>query len=184
MQTTCKTTSLYSPSRFHILVNFILLRFKPSMTGISIVSLTMYQNRNTSARKKKSYFFYIKNGVIWRILNPLRKKFIVKEQTKRQTNSNATKCDIRISVPNFGGLVSHICIMKNNSQFPSDAYMHHKSIYSSYNPRGRPRKVSGRPRQANFEHRKGYCQVRTQNGGGTRQISVCKETKMGGIIEA
>ena len=38
------------------------------------------------------------------------------------------------------GLVSHICVMKNSSHFPSDAYMRRKSLYFSYSPRGRPRK--------------------------------------------
>ena len=38
------------------------------------------------------------------------------------------------------GLVSHICVMKNSSHFPSDAYMHCKSIYFSYRPWGRPTK--------------------------------------------
>ena len=36
------------------------------------------------------------------------------------------------------GLVSHICVPKNSSHFPSDAYMRHKSLYFSYRPRGRP----------------------------------------------
>ena len=38
------------------------------------------------------------------------------------------------------GLVSHICVLKNSSHFPSDAYMRHKSLYFSYRPRGRPTK--------------------------------------------
>ena len=38
------------------------------------------------------------------------------------------------------GLVSHICVLKNSSHFPSDAYMRHKSLYISYRPRGRPTK--------------------------------------------
>ena len=42
------------------------------------------------------------------------------------------------------GLVSHICVMKNSPHFPSDAYMHRKSLYFSYRSRGRPTKqVSG-----------------------------------------
>ena len=36
------------------------------------------------------------------------------------------------------GLVSHICVVKNSSHFPSDAYMRRKSLYFSYRPRGRP----------------------------------------------
>ena len=38
---------------------------------------------------------------------------------------------------------SHICVMKKSPHFPSDAYMHRKSLYFSYRPRGRPTKVSG-----------------------------------------
>ena len=38
------------------------------------------------------------------------------------------------------GLVSHICVLKNSSHFPSDAYMRHKSLYFTYRPRGRPTK--------------------------------------------
>ena len=38
------------------------------------------------------------------------------------------------------GLVSHICVVKNSSHFPSDAYMRRKSLYFSYSPRGRPKK--------------------------------------------
>ena len=38
------------------------------------------------------------------------------------------------------GLVSHICVLKNSSHFPSDAYMRHKSLYFSYRLRGRPTK--------------------------------------------
>ena len=38
------------------------------------------------------------------------------------------------------GLVSHICVVKNSSHFPSDAYMRRKFLYFSYSPRGRPRK--------------------------------------------
>ena len=34
------------------------------------------------------------------------------------------------------GLVSHICIMKNSPHFPSDTYMHRKSLYFSYRSRG------------------------------------------------
>ena len=36
--------------------------------------------------------------------------------------------------------VAYICVLKNSSHFPGDAYMRHKSLYFSYGPRGRPTK--------------------------------------------
>ena len=47
--------------------------------------------------------------------------------------------------------VSHICVMKNSPHFPSDTYMHRKSLYFSYRSKGelqnsvRPRWVKVRP---------------------------------------
>ena len=38
------------------------------------------------------------------------------------------------------GLVSHICVIKNNPHFHSNAYVRGKSLYLSYRPRGIPTK--------------------------------------------